>query len=65
MAADHLAIGRVVRPFSVELSTPLVFTYFLLRPNDRQDDPKVSCFREWLLEEAQRTEDSVSLSPNT
>ncbi|MEL6219723.1 MAG: transcriptional regulator GcvA [Pseudomonadota bacterium] len=52
MAADHLATGALVRPFNAELSTPLVFAYFLLRPMDRQDDPKVTCFRAWLLKEA-------------
>ncbi|MEM9765349.1 MAG: transcriptional regulator GcvA [Pseudomonadota bacterium] len=52
MAADHLATGALIRPFNAELSTPLVFAYFLLSPMDRQDDPKVTCFRAWLLEEA-------------
>lgn len=55
MAADHLASGRLVRPFSAEMSTPLIFAYFLLAPFDRQDDHKINCFRDWLLAEAERS----------
>jgi len=54
MAADHLASGRLVRPFSADLSTPLVFAYFLLCPPNRQDEPKIVAFRNWLLAEAKR-----------
>ncbi|MEM9342063.1 MAG: transcriptional regulator GcvA [Pseudomonadota bacterium] len=56
MAADHLAAGRLVRPFNAQLSTQLVFAYYLLSPNDRQDDPKIACFRDWLLGEADDAE---------
>ncbi|MEM1391521.1 MAG: LysR substrate-binding domain-containing protein, partial [Pseudomonadota bacterium] len=52
MAADHLAAGRLVRPFVAKMSTPLVFAYFLLVPFDRQNDGKIICFRDWLLAEA-------------
>lgn len=58
MAADHLASGRLVRPFDAELSTPLVFAYFLLSPRDRQDDPKIASFRNWLLDEAESVQAS-------
>lgn len=54
MAEDHIASGRLVRPFSTELSVPLVFAYFLLSPIDRQDDPKIMCFRNWLMHEAEQ-----------
>jgi len=53
MAADHLASGRLVRPFNAELSTPLVFAYFLLSAFGRQDEPKIMRFRDWLLDEAE------------
>lgn len=49
MVADHLASGRLVRPFDAGMSTPLVFAYFLLRPGTGPDTPKVARFREWLL----------------
>ncbi|MEJ6395527.1 transcriptional regulator GcvA [Gymnodinialimonas sp. 2305UL16-5] len=52
MAADHLASGRLVCPFSADLSTPLVFAYFLLSPLNWQDDPKITCFSNWVLAEA-------------
>lgn len=62
MAADHLASGRLVRPFNADLSTPLVFAYFLLSPFERQDDPKIIGFRDWLLAEAEKNdEDNVAL----
>ncbi|MEM1381934.1 MAG: transcriptional regulator GcvA [Pseudomonadota bacterium] len=53
MAADHLASGRLVRPFDAALSTPLVFSYYLLRPDQGESPLKVRCFRDWLLLEAQ------------
>ncbi len=53
MAADHLASGRLVRPFEAALSTPLVFAYYLLRPSHGQDAPKIACFRRWLLGEVE------------
>ncbi|MEM1298463.1 MAG: transcriptional regulator GcvA [Pseudomonadota bacterium] len=57
MAAGHIAAGRLVRPFHADLSTPLVFAYFLLTPTDRQEDQKISAFREWLLDAAQEAAD--------
>lgn len=52
LVASELATGRLVRPFDVSLSTPLTFSYYLLSPNDIETQPKVSAFRDWLLEEA-------------
>lgn len=56
MAADHIASGRLVRPFSAEMSTPLVFAYYLLLPKDRQGVRKIASFRDWLLSEAEQVE---------
>ncbi|MEM9350454.1 MAG: transcriptional regulator GcvA [Pseudomonadota bacterium] len=56
MAADHLAAGRLVRPFDAALSTPLVFAYHLLRQRRAEDLPKVAAFREWLLREVERSD---------
>ncbi len=58
MAADHLASGRLVRPFEAALSTPLVFAYYLLRPISERDTLKVSKFREWILEETKSSTDA-------
>ena len=52
LAADHVAAGRLVRPFARNLSMPLTFSYFLLSPRDRAEQPKIAAFRRWLLEEA-------------
>ncbi|MGR3466330.1 MAG: transcriptional regulator GcvA [Shimia sp.] len=51
MAAEHLASGRLVRPFAAGLSTPLVFAYHLLTPKGRQATPATEAFRSWLLAE--------------
>ena len=53
MAADHLASGRLVRPFNANLSTPLAFAYFLLSSTDGQAEPKIMSFRDWLLAEVE------------
>ena len=52
LVADHLAAGRLVRPFDPRLSTPLGFCYYLLSAKDSAEQPKVAAFRDWLLEEA-------------
>ena len=52
LVADELAAGRLVRPFDRSLSTPLTFSYYLLSTVDSANQPKVTAFREWLLEEA-------------
>ncbi|QBX99870.1 hypothetical protein E2K80_03260 [Rhodophyticola sp. CCM32] len=56
MAADHIASGRLVCPFSADLSTQLVFAYFLLLPPDRLNEPKIANFREWLISETKEGE---------
>lgn len=61
MAADHLATGRLVRPFRAEMSTQLAFAYFLLSPKDRHRDPKILRFCEWLLAEAKPADSAVNL----
>ncbi len=52
LVADHLAAGRLVRPFDTSLSTPLSFSYYLLSDRDSDSLPRVAAFRKWLLEEA-------------
>ena len=50
LAADELAAGRLVRPFS--LSLPTEYAYYLVCPEETADQPKIAAFREWLLSEA-------------
>ncbi len=52
LVADHLAAGRLVRPFDPSLSTPLNFSYYLLSAKGNSERPKIAAFRDWLLEEA-------------
>ncbi len=52
LVADHLAAGRLVCPFHLDLSTPLKFSYYLLSARNSTTQPKVSAFRDWLVEEA-------------
>jgi len=52
LLADHLAAGRLVCPFHPDLNTPLKFSYYLLSAKESIAQPKVSAFREWLIEEA-------------
>lgn len=52
LIADHLASGRLVRPFDRSLSTPLSFSYHLLSAKDGALPAKVAAFRNWLLGEA-------------
>lgn len=55
LVADDLAAGRLVRPFDPNLGTPLTFSYHLLSARDGIDGPKVTAFRDWLLEEARNS----------
>ncbi len=52
LAADELAAGRLVRPFT--LSLPTEYAYYLVCPRDMAEQPKIAAFREWLLGEARR-----------
>ncbi len=50
LAADELAAGRLVRPFT--LSLPSEFAYYLVCPTNTAEHPKIAAFRDWLLSEA-------------
>jgi LysR family glycine cleavage system transcriptional activator len=57
LAADELAAGRLVRPFT--LSLPTEFAYYLVCPQNTAGLPKIVAFRDWLLGEA-RSESSAA-----
>ncbi len=63
LVADELAAGRLVRPFDPGLSTPLTFSYYLLSARDPARQPKVSAFRDWLLEEARNARPETNQEP--
>ena len=50
IAADDIAAGRLVAPF--DLSIPLPAAYYVVSPEARAEEPHVTAFREWLLQEA-------------
>ena len=62
MAEDHLATGRLTRPFDDTLSTQLVFAYYLLVRSDRTNVPKIKHFSDWLLCEASIGENTEEIS---
>ncbi|HTN96421.1 MAG TPA: LysR substrate-binding domain-containing protein, partial [Nordella sp.] len=54
LAAADLAAGRLVRPLPGH--SPVGFAYYLVAPKAKLNLPKVSFFRDWLLEEISRKE---------
>ena len=57
LAAADIAAGRLVRPFETRM--PVGFAYYLVAPKSKLNLPKVSFFRDWILEEV-RAEQSPS-----
>ena len=52
LALEHLAAGRLVKPFELSLVTH--FAYYVVCAKARADEPDLTAFRRWLLAEAQR-----------
>jgi LysR family transcriptional regulator, glycine cleavage system transcriptional activator len=50
LALDHLAAGRVVRPFELSLTSD--FAWYVACAKSRADEPDLLAFRRWLLAEA-------------
>ena len=53
IAGDEMAAGRLVAPFSTEVSTP--FGYYFLCRSDQVAAPKIVAFRDWLMSEAMKS----------
>lgn len=51
LASWDLRSGRLVRPFRLALAAP--YAFWIVCPRSAADLPKISTFRNWLLEEAQ------------
>jgi len=62
LAADDLAIGRLVRPFELSLKGPSQFAYYLVCPEATADLPLVRAFREWILTEAAQMKNAAGAS---
>jgi LysR family glycine cleavage system transcriptional activator len=57
LAADALASGTLVRPFTCRLRGP--YAYYLVEPAPVAERSKLASFRQWLLDEAQETLASI------
>ncbi len=49
LAAGDIAAGRLVKPFDIAI--PTEYAYYVLSPKATSHHPKITAFREWLLEE--------------
>ena len=56
MVANDLSQGRLVRPFALGIRVSAEFAYFLVYPQSTADDPRIVAFREWLIDEAGKTQ---------
>jgi LysR family transcriptional regulator, glycine cleavage system transcriptional activator len=61
LALEHLAAGRLVRPFKLSLVTD--FAYYVVCAKTRAEEPDLTAFRRWLLAEAQRESLTPRASP--
>jgi LysR family glycine cleavage system transcriptional activator len=52
LALDHLAAGRLIRPFELSLITD--FAYYIVCEKSRVDEPDLTAFRRWVISEAQQ-----------
>jgi LysR family glycine cleavage system transcriptional activator len=60
LVGGDLKAGRLVRPFPPSVCQATAFSYYLVYPETKAGDPKVSAFREWVQAEAKHGE---SLDP--
>jgi LysR family transcriptional regulator, glycine cleavage system transcriptional activator len=51
LTLEHLAAGRLVRPFKLSLMTD--FAFYVACAKSRADEPDIVAFRRWLIAEAQ------------
>ena len=52
LVAQDLAAGRLVKPFDISLAAD--YAYYVVTPTAAVAQPKITAFRDWLLEEARR-----------
>ena len=53
LVGDDLAAGRLIRPF--ELTLQGNFSYYIICRTEDSERPKITAFRNWMLEEAERS----------
>jgi len=52
LALDHLAAGRLIRPFALSLVTD--FAYYIVCAKKRAEEPDLLAFRRWAIAQAER-----------
>ncbi len=57
LVARELKSGRLVAPFDITL--PSESAYYLIYPQEREDNPNIAAFRDWLLGEVARSRDEA------
>ena len=57
LAAADLLAGRLIRPFGPSL--PVNYAYYIVCPKTTARRPKISAFRDWLIQEAQADVDGM------
>ena len=55
MVAQDFAEGRLVQPFDLGVRMAPEFAYHLVYPQAAAQDPRITAFRDWILDEASRT----------
>lgn len=58
LIADEVAAGRLVKPFDAPGSERTRFAYWIVAPSAKMKLPKVQAFRDWLLDEMNRTRET-------
>lgn len=52
LAGEHLAAGRLVRPFAV--TKPADYAYYVVAPEGSETRPRIRAFVDWLMDEVRR-----------
>jgi len=55
---DELAQGKLIRPF--EASIPVEFSYFIAYPEERDDDPRIRSFVDWVRSEVAQDQETLA-----
>ena len=56
MVANDLSSGRLIRPFELGIKVPDDFAYYLVYPAEVAGDPRIMAFRDWIVDEAAKTQ---------
>ena len=60
MVANDLSTGRLIRPFELGIRLPADFAYYLVYPTQNAEDGRIIAFRDWVFEEAAKTQGKSS-----